>query len=132
MTQSTINTPETEAAPSALDLTLFVVTLDWNVNNHEEGDYSDKVWARDEKEAVKFLAEEMAEHNDSGCETDAEREEFVKSTVASAHTHAAMRVTSTIITDCNELLAGPENKLSAEAAADLAALTAILKKYGAR
>lgn len=113
-------------------LFLFDVTLDWNSSNSDEGSYSSKVWGRDEDHAVRLLAEEMADHKHSYCSTDAERERFVERRVENAPHYAAIRVASTVLNDCTELLKGPTEELTADAAADYATIAAILKKYGAQ
>lgn len=130
-------TPSTQTSPvSAIQdvapLFLFEVTLDWNSSNSEEGDYSANVWARDEDHAVRLLAEEMADHKHSYCTTDEERARFVERRVENAASHAAIRVASSVLTDCADLLKGPTGEMTAEAAADFATISAILKKYGAQ
>lgn len=112
-------------------LKLYLVTLDWNGNNDEEGDYCDKVWAKNADQAIKKLATDMAWHDDSGCETAKERKQFIADTVASAGPYAASLVASTVLSNCQDLMAGPKNEMSAVAAADFATIAAILKKYGA-
>ena len=121
-----ITTPPTEAP-----LFLYRVTLAWNNNNNEEGDYCDKAWARSPSHAIVLIARDMADHSDSGCTTDAERDLFVANVIASAGTYAAERVGANLLSDCRELMAGSENDMSAEAAADFATVSALLKKYGA-
>lgn len=130
MTQSTQPTA-LSAALAAAPLFLFEVTLAWNYSNADEGDYQSNVWARDEDHAVRELAQEMAEHKHSYCTTDEERARFVQRKVDNAPSHAAIRVASGVMSDCEALLKGPTDVMSAEAAADFAALSAILKKYGA-
>lgn len=130
MTQGTQSNVAT-SAEAEVPLTLFAVTLPWNRNNPDEGDYSAPVWARDEDHAVRALAEEMANHSDSGCETEASRAKFAQAKVDFAPSYAAIRVASSALSDCRDLLAGPNREMTAEAAADFAALSAILKKYGA-
>ena len=125
---------QTASSPEILvgeQLFLFEVTLEWNSSNSDEGDYSTNVWARDEEHAVRLLAEDMAHHKHSYCTTDEERERFIERRVENAASHAAIRVASNVLSDCEDLLKGPTEELTAEAAADFAAISAILKKYGA-
>lgn len=113
-------------------LFLFEVTLDWNSSRSDEGDYSSNVWARDEAHAISLLAEEMAEHPHSYCTTDEDRKRFVERRVENASNHAAIRVASNVLTDCVDMLNGPTGEMTADAAADYATISAILKKYGAQ
>jgi len=131
MTQSTQPTALSTATPAEAPLFLYRVTLPWNDNNDEEGDYCDKAWARNPDHAIELIARDMANESASGCRTDAERDEFVANAIASAGTYAAERVGANILSDCRELMVGAANEMSAEAAADFATLSAILKKYGA-
>lgn len=131
MTQASQTSP-LSAIQDVAPLFLFEVTLAWNSSNSEEGDYSDNVWARDEDHAVRLLAEEMADHKHSYCTTDEERARFVERKVENAASHAAIRVASNVMSDCEDLLKGPTGEMTAEAAADLATISAILKKHGAR
>ena len=135
MTQAIQATTTDAAVSETLDnapLFLFEVTLDWNSSNSDEGDYSANVWARDEDHAVRLLAEEMADHKHSYCDTDEERARFVERRIENAASHAAIRVASTVLSDCKDLLEGPNEELTADAAADYATIAAILKKYGAQ
>ncbi len=63
-------------------LTPFSVTLPWNPSDADEGTYATTVWADNCDEAVRLVAEEMAEHPDGGCGTDEERAEYVKLLIA--------------------------------------------------
>jgi hypothetical protein len=131
-----MNMPTTEATKPATRskkpaLMFFDVILAWNPNDSGEGDFQENVWAKDPAHAVKVLARRMAEMPESGCETAAERRRFVNNAVETASSHAVSFAASQLLDDCKELLAGPKEKMSAEAKVDFAALSAILKKYGA-
>lgn len=132
MTQATHTDVAVSEALDNAPLFLFEVTLDWNSSRSDEGDYSSNVWARDEDHAVRLLAEEMADHPDSYCTTDEDRKRFIERRVENASHHAAIRVASTVLTDCVDLLNGPTGEMTADAAADYVTLSAILKKYGAQ
>jgi hypothetical protein len=56
----------------------YVVTLPWNPDNpgSDEGDYSTSVWASSDTSAILQVAEEMADHRDSGAQTEQEQAEF--------------------------------------------------------
>jgi hypothetical protein len=109
---------------------LFLVTLDWNRYNQELGDYATTVWAADEKEAIRLVAEEMAEHEDSGCETDAERAEFVANRIAEAGQFAAELVGASLPNKIRELLAGPRSKMTKKAERHYERILALLAVYG--
>lgn len=115
------------------ELKLFMVTLDWNPRNSEEGDYQVKTWATDEDAAIRNVAEEMAEHPDSGLADDDEegRAKFIDTIIAYANSYAAVAVGDSILADIQGLLAGPTEEMTEEAMKDWALIRSILQKYGA-
>lgn len=115
---------------AAEPLKLFIVTLHWAVDDHEEGDYCNSVWARNHDEAVRLIAEEMSQLSDSGCNNDKEREEFVAESVANASQYAATCVAEQVGIHLQELMSGPQRSMSTEADHDLATIMQILSKYG--
>jgi hypothetical protein len=117
---------------SSQPLKLFIVTLAWNPLDSGEGDYCDTVWAVDEDDAVKQLAEEMAQHEDSGAETAADREKFIANAIENASNYAALCVASQIASHLRELMAGPGRVLGEEALADLASIKGVMAKYGVK
>lgn len=62
--------------------TLYEVEFPWNNLDPEQGTYCTTVWAADEDEAARVVADEMAEHNHSGCETHEQRSEFASGLMA--------------------------------------------------
>ncbi len=117
---------------SSQPLKLFVVTLAWNPLDSGEGDYCDTVWAVDEDDAVKQLAEEMAQHQDSGTETEADRAKFVANAIDNASNYAALCVASQTASHLRDLMAGPGRVLGEEALADLASIRNVMAKYGVK
>ena len=110
---------------------LFLVTLAWNSNGSEEGDYADKTWAPDADAAIRNIAEEMADSGQVSFDDDAEREKFIEALIAGAGSYAAQEVSLRILPDVHEIMTGGEDDLSPEAIADYKAVAAIMAKYGA-
>lgn len=84
-------------------LRLFRVTLPWGLG---EGDYCESVWAKDDDEAIKKVATNMADGRDH--ETKAERRGFIEERIANAEPYAAEEVAVTIQDAVYNLLAGPK------------------------
>lgn len=129
---ATANDPEVADAEEngPKGLSLYLVTLPWGSEDSDTGDYSAKVWAKNEANAVLSLAEEMAQEN-SELKSDAERAAFVAETVSHAGHYTAEEVAPAVVDGVLELLKGPTGKLSDAAKADFETITATLKKYTA-
>lgn len=110
---------------------LYRVTLDWQQNDPEQGDYCVNVWASDDDNAIRLVAEEMAAHEDSGCETDDERAAFVAARIAEAGPYGAEEVARSILYTVRMLMAGPAANMSATAERDYERIAALLDNYGA-
>lgn len=121
---------KTALVPVAPRLDLFAVTLDWNTNNREEGDYANSVWAENDEAAVRLIAEEMSFTASACTQTKKARAAFVEAAIESASVYAAVRIADTALNDVERLIAGPNAEMSDEAKADLEAVRAIMKKYG--
>lgn len=121
---------EREVAAQYQPLKLFVVTLAWNPRDSGEGDYCDTIWAENDDQAVQLLAEEMANHPNSGTETAKDRARFVANAIEQASNHAALCVASQTASHLRDLFAGPGRVLGEEAIADLATIRSVLAKYG--
>lgn len=63
---------------SEQNLTPFNVTLPWNVNNDDEGDYRTTTWAATEDDAVQQVAEEMADSGAKQFDTEEERRSYIR------------------------------------------------------
>lgn len=124
------NSQTTQEAEQEGPLQLFNVVLYWNPNNDEEGTFGEPVWAKDEDDAVLALATRMSEHSDSGCETDSQRQKYINALVQDAETYAATRVSISVVSDLERLLAGPSGEMTQEAKTDYQAIMATLEKYG--
>jgi hypothetical protein len=131
-TRPAVVSAERAEEASLQPLKLFVVTLAWNPMDSGEGDYMDIVWAVDEKEAVKELAVQMAQHDVHGKDTEAEREAFVVNAIQSASRYAALCVASQTGSNLHDLMAGPGRVLGEEALADIALIKDVLAKYGVK
>jgi len=121
-----------EEAGVSEPMRLFVVTLDWNPEDSSEGDYSDTIWAKDEAEAIRALAEEMSQHNDCSADSDEDRAKFVENAIEKASTYAASCVASDTSAHLRDLMAGPGRVMSETALQDLAAVKDVLAKYGVK
>lgn len=113
-------------------LQLFTVTLDWNASDSSQGDYQVNSWALNPDQAILNVAEEMADHEDSGLEENDEegRAEFINSIVENAGPYAVTTVANVVLSNVHDLLAGPTCTLEGEAAKDYEAIKTILMKYG--
>jgi len=110
----------------AAPLSLYSVMIPWNADRSEEGTYEESVWATSPEEAGASVAMSMAEHEDSGCETDAEREEFAKNLIASGLAVIVSRVAA-LQSDLKELLAGPSGHFGTEQQATLEKILSLLQ-----
>ena len=80
---------------------LFKVTLDWG-QSVEDGDYCTSVWAADADQAIRFVAEEMADsRNDMN---DAKRAAFIERRIEGARKGAAVLVKDDIVGDIETIL----------------------------
>lgn len=107
--------------------TLFCVMIPWNPNNSEEGTYETNVWATNHDDAERQVAEEMADHSDSGCETDEERTNFAQNLIDSGLS-VVTDVSEKVKKDVHELLAGPNGDLNGQAKEDYETIVALLAK----
>ena len=120
------------------NLNLFSVLLDWNSNNRSEGDYKSTAWAINEDEAVRFVAEEMADSSDgvhrddykSDAEFNEARKEFVEGIVENAGIYAATKVSTSVIENLKELMTGASNQMSERANGDYQTILTILESHG--
>lgn len=94
-------------------LELFNVTLDWEQGDDEQGDYATATWALDEDDAIRQVAEEMADSGEVHHETDADRTAYIQRVIAGAGPYAAERVIDTIRSDLGNLLAERPDALAA-------------------
>lgn len=121
----------TEQSPATSKLMPFAVTLVWNPSNSGDGDYSTNTWALNHDEAILNVAEEMADHQDSGIEEgdEAGRAAFIQGIVRNVGGYA-IKLGDTISSDLQVILAGPSGEMSAQAREDHEQIMAILAQYG--
>lgn len=114
-----------------MNLKLFEVTLPWNPSDSEEGDYCVNTWAKSEDAAIRNVAEEMADHPDSGCQTDNERKQFVEGLIPATRggVTPVRLVKDSVLSDIEDLLKGEQETLTAAAKRDLAAIKKIVARY---
>lgn len=62
-------------------LTVFDVTLPWNPSDVSEGDYATSVSAENQDQAVRLVAEEMADSGAKVFDNDEEREDYIRALV---------------------------------------------------
>ena len=79
-----ISNETTAGLELAVALELFCVTLDWQPGDDEQGDYSVSVWAVDEDDAIRQVAEEMADSGEKSFETEAERVAYIQCVIDGA------------------------------------------------
>lgn len=100
----TTSIPDT-AAPA---LKLYSVMIPWHSEQSEQGTYEDSVWALTPEEAELEVARMMADSNDSGCDTEEEKEAFASQLVDS-NLSVILAVQDTIQSDLKRLLSGPDS-----------------------
>lgn len=113
----------------AKKLKLFSVLLDWAAPGSDEGDYSTWVWAENDDEAVRLVANEMADSDEKEFDTDDERDEYADSVICNAGPYAASEVTATIGPELEMLLKGPEGEWTPETQCDFDSIKSVLAKY---
>ncbi|CAE6795334.1 hypothetical protein R70006_05046 [Paraburkholderia domus] len=96
--------------PQGLDL--YNVTLDWEPGDEEQGDYATSAWARSEDEAIRRVAEEMANSNEVSFDTDEERAEYIERVINGAGPFAAELVKNAVTRDLGDLLADRPDALA--------------------
>lgn len=101
---NTIPNESTTGLELAVAPELFCVTLEWQSGDRGQGDYSVSVWAVDEDDAIRQVAEEMADSGEMSFETDAERAEYIQGVIDGAGQFAAERVKNRVLSDLNNLL----------------------------
>jgi hypothetical protein len=108
-------------------LTLYSVTLPWNRNDPDEGDYCDSVWAGGRMEAVRLIAEQMADTKDESFNSDEDRQEFIENLVN--YGGECWRVEDRILNDIRNLLGGPTGTLTQNAENDLEKVAQIMAAH---
>lgn len=94
-------------------LELFNVTLDWEPGDDEQGDYSTSVWAINSDDAIRRVAEEMADSGQLSHGSAQERGSYIESVVAGASQFAAELVKDTVSADLANLLCDRPDALKA-------------------
>lgn len=104
----------TTAARKRRPMKLYSVTLDWNPNNKEDGDYCDWIWAKDEDSAIRGIAEQMVDGDSAGDEdlTTAELRGRIDSIVAGARPYAAEDISLRLGPEIERFMQGPKGKQS--------------------
>lgn len=94
-------------------LQLFNVTLDWEPGDDEQGDYATSVWAVDEDDAIRRVAEEMADSGEVEHDTNEERAAYIERVIEGAGQYAAERVQDALIRDLGNFLKDRPDALKA-------------------
>lgn len=117
----------TQEATQDAPLQLFKVTLNWNPDDSSEGDYCNWTWARDHDHAIRQIAEEMADHEDSGIQDDETRSDFIENLIDDAkdRADAVERVVDGLLSDLEQLLMGPAGQMTFEVSDRLKAIKQI-------
>lgn len=117
----------TQDATHDAALQLFKVTLNWNPDDYSEGDYCNWVWATDSDHAIRLIAEEMADHEDSGIQDDETRGDFIESLINDAKNRGGVveRVIDGLLSDLEQLLMGPAGEMTFEISRKLKAIKQI-------
>lgn len=95
-------------------LQLYRVTLPWDANDREEGDYCDTVWAKDEDAAVRSVATDMA----NASPEELSRKEYramIAEFIDGGGNYPVDPVYINVAIDIDRLLAGPSGQMSPEA-----------------
>lgn len=72
----------------------YSVTLPWNPNDPDEGDYATTVWADSDQEARFAAAEEMADHSDAGrFDSAKQRQDYIENRANSPQTYVVESAT---------------------------------------
>jgi hypothetical protein len=114
----------------ANQLKLFSVTLNWSPSGDNEGDYATYVWAKNEDEAIRMAAEEMADSDEKCFDDSEDREEYVDSLVRNASIYAAIEVSLRVNAEIETLMKGSTGTWNPEAKADFETLKSIFARYG--
>lgn len=112
-----------------IKLKLFRVTLPWETNDSEQGDFCENVWAKNGDAAIRELATRMADT----CDTDMsrkERKDMIDNLIAGAQPYAAEDVVCNLKGDIHDLLAGPSGTLSKEEEHVKCVIFDLLNLYG--
>ena len=131
------NTPCEPTGSEQPRLRLFDVTLDWNADEPEEGDYGTTVWATSSDEAVRRAAEEMVDSGEIELPREGSpgyasvRERHIRRIADGATIYAAIDVSARILRDIEQILAGPgdEARNSVAFKTDFEVMRGILRKY---
>lgn len=92
---------------------LYNVTLDWEPGDDEQGDYGTSVWARNEDEAIRLVAEEMADSSEVEHDDDADRAAYIERVIEGAGQFAAELVEDAVDRDLANLLSDRPDALQA-------------------
>lgn len=92
---------------------LYNVTLDWEPGDDEQGDYATSVWALNEDEAIRLVAEEMADSSEVEHENDADRAAYIERVIEGAGQFAAELVADAVDRDLANLLSDRPDALQA-------------------
>ncbi|RQZ37796.1 hypothetical protein DIE13_01765 [Burkholderia sp. Bp9016] len=112
-------------APSG-EAKLYRVTLDWNPDDSEEGDYCTTVWASSHDDAIRAVAVEMADSGEREFDAPADRDRFIKHVIGGSGLYAAEDYAEIIDAGLRELLAGCQDVLAT--VRDLIKNSGILRK----
>lgn len=85
-------------------LKLFNVTLDWEPGDDEQGDYATSVRAINHDDAIRRVAEEMADSGEVVHNSDADRQQYIQRVIDGAGQYAAELVEDTLAYDLENLL----------------------------
>ncbi|WP_425952944.1 hypothetical protein [Ralstonia pseudosolanacearum] len=107
----TVRVEEGSTLPDLLQL--FNVTLDWEPGDEEQGDYATSVWAVDSDDAIRRVAEEMANSGEVCFDSDELRSEYIERVVNGAGQFAAELVKDSLDYDLGNLLKDRPDALTA-------------------
>lgn len=118
-------------------LKLFSVTVPWNPENADDGDYSTRLWAHGHDEALQAVAQEVAEATESGFDPEDTEgiNAFAKTIVDAVTPYISSQVVivgENLTNDVYDLLQGADCVMTPEAQADFDQIKALLAKYSIR
>jgi hypothetical protein len=109
---------------------LYRVTLAWERNDAEQGDYCTTVWAEDDEAAIRMVAEEMASENEDIYDDESEKQAAIEQWIIDAPLYGAAEVSAGVIDSIKKLIAGPIGVLDVAANEDFDQIASILLRYG--
>ena len=107
---------------------LYRVTLDWQQGDPEQGDYCTTVWATDDDEAIRLVAEEMADQLKH--DSDKAHEMWVTDRIEDGN-GAIEDVAAGLLDTIKTLMAGPGGIMNTPTYQGYEQIVAILAQYGA-